>query len=106
MARKRHRSSYMRRKDPQALKRARKRQNFTQKELALLVGCSQTMIYLLEKPGPRGVDTCSDALATAIAGRLHVDVEDLFEQRSVPSRPPVSNVQSAIGGSAAAALRP
>lgn len=92
----------MRRKDPQALKRARKRQNFTQKELALLVGCSQTMIYLLEKPGPRGIDTCSDELAKAISARLHVDVEDLFEHRESPSRRPVSNVQATVRQSATA----
>jgi DNA-binding XRE family transcriptional regulator len=83
----------MRRKDPAALKRARKRAGLTQKELGLLVRCSQTMIYLLEKPGPHGIDTCSDDLAREICRRLSVDVEDLFEQRGSASRPTVSDVR-------------
>lgn len=72
----------MRRKDPQALRRARKRARLTQRELAFLARCSQATIYLLEKAGPDGMDTCSDDLALRICDRLHVDVEDLFEERS------------------------
>jgi DNA-binding XRE family transcriptional regulator len=76
----------MRRKDPQALKRARKRSGYTQRELAYLAKCSHAMIYLLEKEGPRGIDTCSEELAESICSRLHVDVEDLFERRASPGR--------------------
>jgi DNA-binding XRE family transcriptional regulator len=94
---KRQRGNYMRRKDAQAIKRARKRARLTQRELAYLARCSQATIYLLEKDGPTGLDTISDDLAIAICDRLHVDLEDLFEPRTVPSRPRVSNVRRKIG---------
>ena len=78
----------MRRKDEGApLKRARLAAALSQLDLAFLVGCSHTTIYLLEKPGPRGMGTCSDDLAIEIARRLNRDVADLFEARS-DSRPP------------------
>lgn len=86
----------MRRKDPQALRRARKRARLTQRELAFLARCSQATIYLLEKDGPTGMDTCSDDLAIAICDRLHVDVEDLFEERPNSSRPRVSDVRRKV----------
>lgn len=84
-ATKRQRSNYMRRKDPLAVRRARKRARLTQRELAFLARCSQTTIYLLEKPGPEGMETCSDEMAMRICDRLHVDVEDLFEARTASS---------------------
>lgn len=75
----------MRRKDAAALKRARKRAGLTQRELAYLCRVSQTTIYLLEKSGPTGMETCSDDLAIAIAKRLKVDVEDIFIPRTAAS---------------------
>ena len=64
-----------------ALKRARLSAGLSQGELAFLVGRSHTTIYLLEKPGPRGMDTCSDELGALIARRLHRSVDDLWEVR-------------------------
>lgn len=87
----------MRRKDPQALKRARKRARLTQRELAYLARCSQATIYLLEKEGPQGMATISDDLAIAICDRLHVDVEDLFEAGPLTSRRRVSSVRRETG---------
>jgi len=73
----------MRRKDNGApIKRARLAAGLSQLELAFLVDCSHTTIYLLEKAGPRGMETCSDELATQIARRLNRPVEDLWEARS------------------------
>lgn len=65
-----------------ALKRARISAGLSQGELAYLVGKSHTTIYLLEKPGPRGMDTCSDELGALIARRLQRSVEDLWEVRA------------------------
>lgn len=77
----------MRRKEEGAvLRRKRQKQQLSQGELAFLVGCSHTTIYLLEKAGPRGMQTCSEQLAIEIARRLHVDPEDLWEERE-GSRP-------------------
>jgi DNA-binding XRE family transcriptional regulator len=75
------------------LKRARKRSRLTQRELAYLARCSQATVYLLEKDGPAGLQTLSDELAIAVCDRLHIDVEDVFEAQSTPSRPRVSNVR-------------
>jgi DNA-binding XRE family transcriptional regulator len=72
----------MRRKENGAvLKRARKDAGLSQGELAFLVDCSHTTIYLLEKAGPRGLDTCSEELGRQIARRLHRPVDDLWEVR-------------------------
>jgi DNA-binding XRE family transcriptional regulator len=96
MAAKRQRSNYMRRKPGGAalLKRARKRARLTQRELAYLARCSQATIYLLEKDGPGALETVSDELAISVCDRLHIDVEDVFEARTAPSRPRVSNGRS------------
>jgi DNA-binding XRE family transcriptional regulator len=97
---------WMRRKEDGAvLRRKRQKQQLSQGELAFLVGCSHTTIYLLEKAGPRGMQTCSEQLAIEIARRLHVDPEDLWEERQ-GSRPRsrmgnVSVGRAAAGGRAA-----
>jgi putative transcriptional regulator len=65
----------MRVKDPAALRRKRKNQRFTQRELAYLVRRSQSTIYLLENGK---MTTLSEDLALALAGRLKCDWEDLF----------------------------
>lgn len=76
----------MRRKEDGAvLKRARKAAGLTQLELALLVDRTSTTIYLLEKPGPKGMANCSEDLALRLAKRLHRPVEDLFEEKASPS---------------------
>jgi putative transcriptional regulator len=89
---------YMRRKDDgQALKRARKAARLSQGELAYLVKRSHTTIYLLEKPGPRGMQTCTEDLALELARRLGRDVEDLFDARQSPSAIRVTTGNAAAG---------
>jgi DNA-binding XRE family transcriptional regulator len=68
--------------DGRPIRRGRKRRRLTQRDLAYLCRVSQTTIFLLEKPGAKGMDTCSDELAQRIADRLDVDVEDLFVPRA------------------------
>lgn len=69
-------------KDREALVRWRKRRDFTQRDLAMLCRCSQNTISLLERGA---MMTLTDDLALAIAGRLQVPWEDLFEVRSASS---------------------
>jgi putative transcriptional regulator len=88
----------MRRKEEGAvLKRARKAAGLSQGELAYLVRRSHTTIYLLEKPGPRGMATCTEDLAREIARRLGRDVEDLFEQKQHPRMHSVTTDSLATG---------
>ena len=95
-SRMRTRGTWMKRKDPATLRRARLRADLTQRELAMLCKVSQTTIYLLERPGPRGMNTCSEELAIRIAKRLRVDLEDLFEPRAASPMPmmPTDSVDS------------
>jgi DNA-binding XRE family transcriptional regulator len=89
---------YMRRKeDGAALKRARKAAGLSQGELAYLCQRSHTTIYLLEKPGPRGMQTCSEDLAVEIARRLHRSVEDLFDARQHKNMAAASSVNDVAG---------
>lgn len=67
--------TWMRVKDPAALRRARKNCHFTQRELAFLVRKSQTAIYALETGRQK---TLSEDFAVALAARLGRDWEDLF----------------------------
>lgn len=67
--------SWMRIKDPAAIRRWRKQRHFSQRDLAFLVRRSQTTIFLIEKGELR---TLSEDLAIAIAARLDVPWEDLF----------------------------
>lgn len=81
---------WMQTKDQGApLMRARKRARLTQRELAFLARCSQTTIYLLETGR---MTTCSDELALRIAGRLPVDMEDVFSERAVSRLSKVATV--------------
>ena len=78
---------------PEKITRARKRAGYTQTDLANLARCSQQYISLIE----RGEDTdCSERLALAICKRLHLDVEDVFEERPVyvATKKPSSKVAS------------
>lgn len=63
-------------RDPGQLRRWRKQRRYTQRELAYLVRRTQTTIYRLEAGT---LSTISEDLALAIAGRLDVPWEDLFE---------------------------
>lgn len=88
---------YMRRKEEgEPLKRARKKSGLSQGELAYLCKRSHTTIYLLEKPGPRGMQTCSEDLAIEIARRVGRDVEDLFEARQHLSTAPSTTGNAAV----------
>lgn len=62
-------------KDPGAIARARRREGYSQRDLAALVRCTQATISAMETGRMRG---CSKDLAEAIARRLNRDVEDLF----------------------------
>ncbi|WP_263121156.1 helix-turn-helix transcriptional regulator [Cellulomonas sp. RIT-PI-Y] len=66
----------MRVKDPAKIRRWRKQRHFTQRDLAYLVRRSQTAIYALEVGKLR---TISEDFALAVAARLDVPWEELFE---------------------------
>lgn len=77
--------TWMRVKDPAALRRRRKNKHFSQADLAFLVRKSQNTISLLELGKQK---TLSEDLAVAIAARLDCDWEDLFvleERELVPA---------------------
>lgn len=74
------------------LKRKRQRAELTQRELAFLVGKTDTTIYMLETGRLR---SCSEHLAHAIAKRLGCDVEDLFVERSASMTSAAANVSRA-----------
>lgn len=66
----------MRVKDPAQIRRWRKQRHFTQRDLAFLVRRSQATIWQLESGR---LKTITEDLAVAIAARLDVPWEDLFE---------------------------
>lgn len=74
-------------KDPAQIRRWRKQRHFSQRDLAYLVRRSQTAIYALEKGTLR---TVSEDFAIAIAARLDVPWEDLFEARELDPVPAVT----------------
>ena len=78
--RKRSRRSdvWMKVKDPEAIRRWRKRAGFTQTDLAALCRCSQTTVHLLETGKLMAI---TEELALTVARRLNVPWEDLFEAR-------------------------
>lgn len=70
------RDTWMRVKDPAALRRWRKQQRFSQQQLATLIRRSQQTIHLLETGGMK---TCTEAVAVGISAWLGVPWEQLFE---------------------------
>lgn len=74
--------------DREKLKRHRLRKDLTQRQLAFLVGTSQTTIYLLESGGMR---TLTEKLALSIAKRLDMPWEDLFVSREAARVPGLTN---------------
>ncbi|TKR27163.1 helix-turn-helix transcriptional regulator [Cellulomonas hominis] len=78
----------MRVKDPAQIRRWRRQRHFSQRDLAYLVRRSQTAIYALEAGKLR---TVSEDFAIAIAARLDVPWEELFEARQVSAVPPPSS---------------
>lgn len=83
--------TWMRVKDPDALRRARKNCHYTQRELAFLVRKSQTAIYALEKGRQ---ETLNEDFAIALAARLNRDWEDLFLLEESKPMPDVTSLQS------------
>ncbi|PSR63954.1 MULTISPECIES: helix-turn-helix transcriptional regulator [Nocardia] len=67
-------------KDGGQIRRWRKQRRFSQRELAFLVRRTQSTIYLIETGKLRSI---SEDLAVAIASRLDVPWEDLFEAHEV-----------------------
>lgn len=80
--------SWMRVKDPQALRRKRLNRKYSQRDLAYLVRRSQNTIYLLENGKMK---TLSEDLALLLAARLEVDWEDYFELEENEVAPVVAN---------------
>ena len=70
------RDTWMKVKDPAALRRWRKQQRFSQQQLATLIRRSQQTIHLLEAGGMK---TCREGVAIGIAAWLCVPWEELFE---------------------------
>ncbi|MGW8936023.1 helix-turn-helix transcriptional regulator [Gordonia terrae] len=70
----------MRVKDPAAIRRRRKWKRFSQDELAYLVNRSQQSISLIERGEMR---TLTEDFAIAIAARLEVPWEDLFDAHEI-----------------------
>lgn len=64
--------------DGARIRRWRKQRRLTQRELAFLVRRTQSTIYLIENGRLRAI---SEDLALALAARLDVPWEDLFEAR-------------------------
>lgn len=78
----------MRVKDGGQIRRWRKQKHFSQRELAFLVRRTQSTIYLIETGKLRAI---SEDLAVAIASRLDVPWEDLFEAHEVEPMPKVAH---------------
>ena len=72
--------SWMKVIQPRRIRSARLRRSYTQADLAALVGCTQQYISALES----GNDSdCSEKVALAIAKRLEVDLDTIFEEREI-----------------------
>ncbi|WGH80622.1 helix-turn-helix transcriptional regulator [Auritidibacter ignavus] len=78
----------MRVKDPAAIRRWRKQRHFSQDELAFLVRRSQSTIHLLESGRMK---TLSEDLAVAIAARLEVPWDELFDLEREKNLPHITS---------------
>ncbi len=92
----RRREYWMRVKNPDTIRRRRKRYNLSQADLAHLVRRSQQSISLIERGEMR---TISEDFALAIAARLDVDWEDLFEAHEIEVGTAVTNAVHTVGNS-------
>ncbi|OZC62107.1 transcriptional regulator [Rhodococcus sp. 06-621-2] len=75
-------------KDGSKIRRWRKQRHYSQRELAFLVRRTQSTIYLIETGKLR---TISEDLGLAIAARLDVPWDDLFDAHEAESVPLVTN---------------
>lgn len=66
--------------DPSQIRRLRRHKGYSQRELAFLVKRSQNTIHLIETGQLRSI---TEDLATALAGRLGRDWEELFTEHEV-----------------------
>lgn len=85
-------------KDPAKIRRWRLQRHFSQRELAFLVRRTQTTIYAIENGK---LDTITEDLAMAIAGRLDVPWEDLFDARESVLPPSLSSAVHPTGSEVA-----
>lgn len=74
-------------RNPAQIRRWRKQRHLSQRDLAYLVRRTQTTIYAIEAGK---LTTLTEDLALAIAARLDVPWEDLFEAHDAVSMPAVS----------------
>lgn len=81
---------WMRLKNPDAIRRRRKRMRYSQRDLAALVGCSHAMIGYLERGT---IKTCTRQLAEKISDRLDIDLEEHFEEEQDSALPRVVSGQ-------------
>ncbi|WP_261949237.1 helix-turn-helix domain-containing protein [Rhodococcus sp. T9N] len=84
----------MRVKDPGQIRRWRKRCNYSQRELAFLCKKSQNAISLVEKGDLKNI---TEDFAVALAGRLGVPWEDLFEAHAIEARSTVASAVCSVG---------
>ena len=75
-------------KDPGQIRRLRKQNHFTQRELAMLVKRSQATIWQIEAGKLTNI---SEDLACSIAGRLGREWEELFTAHESIVVPPVAS---------------
>lgn len=81
-------------KDPGKLRRRRRDKDFSQVQLAGLVGCTQQYISLLEN----GTDAdCSEKIAERISKWLDVSLEDYFEERTLVRIPQIATNSRVAG---------
>lgn len=85
------REAYMEPRDREMFRRARKREDLTQMDLAVLCRCTQATISGLETGN---LKACSEDLAKEIARRLKLDVEDLFIRKESSRVQRVTNAAS------------
>lgn len=88
----------MRLKNPDALRRRRKRMRYSQRDLASLVGCSHAMIGYLERGT---IKTCTRQLAEKLCDRLDIDLEEHFEEPTPDGMSSLSSVKPSTGRMAA-----
>ncbi|MDQ0283796.1 helix-turn-helix transcriptional regulator [Rhodococcoides fascians] len=83
----------MRVKDGGKIRRWRMQSHFSQRELAFLVRRTQSTIYLIETGKLR---TIKEDLGVAIAARLGVPWEDLFDAEEGDVLPPVAHASHSM----------
>lgn len=81
-------------KEPSKIRRRRKDKDFSQKQLAALVGCTQQYISLLESGKD---DDCSEKVAERICKYLDIDLEDYFEERELVRMSDVATASRVAG---------